>query len=154
MRSEYHFGLWDASKEDDEDLIQNHVTIALDQRLKADKQPTGKQIIVGIKGSGKTALRRHVELTDRAAMALNLNADAAVMNIDAAGVSGRSGRLKNALAVQLLTAFSYTLGQEGRGGQARKALSATAKRGKEVLKNVPDAFGALRFPSPGGFAEA
>ena len=139
---EFRFGPSNADGEDPESLKELHVHLDVDQTLKWRAEKSGKQIVVGIKGSGKTALRRYVELSDDRAHTLALNADTGVMNIDASSIKGRSGNLKNVLALQLLRAYSQHVGGQGRGGKVRTALSSAYERGTEIIKNVPDALEA------------
>ena len=137
--NDYYFGLPDAGRELADDLVLTHLERGVENDIKAYDRNDGKQIIVGIKGSGKTDLRRFIESTDKAHI-LNLDADNAYLNIDAEKLIGRSGRIKNVLALELVRAFAEHMEEsaENRSPSTNKLKKASEKALK-ILKNIPNA---------------
>ena len=72
MISDTYFGHPDAAKEEMEVIKRNHFNRKVEGDIKAYTKSEGKQIIVGIKGSGKTDLRRSIESKEKAIF-FNLN---------------------------------------------------------------------------------
>lgn len=136
---ENYFGLSDSSKASSNFIVNNHLLRNIETRIKAYDKMTGKQIIVGIKGSGKTDIRRFIEEKDNA-VTLNLNADSSLLNIDVNTISGKSGRIKNAISLILLDSFiSYIIRNFKKNSGFKTKLKQIADSTKDRLKNIPDA---------------
>jgi hypothetical protein len=105
--SEY-FGHPDAAREGPESIVPDHVVRGFEKSIKCGDRLTGKQVIVGLKGSGKTAVRRYLEGRD-GIPTWNLDSDHQHLTMDTSAALGRSGALKNAIAFRLLTTFGSHL---------------------------------------------
>lgn len=117
------FGFPDAALATQGDIVDDHLIRDIESRLKWNTRIQGRCIIVGIKGSGKTDLRRFIEETDRAkSLVLNLNCDTGYFNLDTEKVRMKSGRIKNALALQLLGVFAEVI--PNTGSKAQKVVGA------------------------------
>ena len=139
-----YFGLPDASKENKESLLSDHVTREdIEPHLKFAYQKEGYQIVVGIKGSGKTALRRFVELTDKKALSWIIDADHNVLNLDPSSLKGRSGILKNILALEILRSFSINISESYELYGLKKSdsdkLKKVSSRIIDILRKIPEA---------------
>jgi hypothetical protein len=136
-----YFGLSDAAHEPKENIVLDHVPWAFEDQLKFGDQPEGKQVIIGIKGSGKTALRRFIE-ERKGTIVWNIDCDNAYFDIDASAIRGRSGIIKNSLALDLLRGLASHLSEVDSHGitekVANKARSAF-ETGMEIIQNVPKA---------------
>ncbi|NLJ49553.1 MAG: hypothetical protein GX428_08215 [Candidatus Atribacteria bacterium] len=62
MNSEEFFGKRDAGQENSETLAKYFLRMDLVSNIKSDNKSIGKCIIVGVKGSGKTALCRNIQM--------------------------------------------------------------------------------------------
>ncbi len=138
---ENYFGLSDAAHELQETIVPDHVQWAFEDQLKFGDQSDGKQVIIGIKGSGKTALRRFIE-ERKDSIVWNIDCDHAYFDFDASTIKGRSGIVKNSLALDLLRGFASHLTDvysdntlDKVASKAKSALEA----GIEIIKNVPKA---------------
>ncbi|MCC7540561.1 MAG: hypothetical protein IT379_30370 [Deltaproteobacteria bacterium] len=140
-----YFGDPDASHVKREDVAQVHAPrdFEVSGALKSHKGSHGNCIIVGVKGSGKTALRKNLEC-DPNALIWNVDADHSCLSIDPGMVAGRSSRIRNVIALHLLREFADQVADQSTRdasltgkvlGKLRKAGSA----GLDILKNVPSA---------------
>jgi hypothetical protein len=147
---QHYFGSPDAAHEDSDKILLDHVTRDFELSLKAENRSDGAQIIIGIKGSGKTALRRYIQEKDRAALFWNIDSDNASLDIDPVVLKGRSGILKNTLALELIRALTNHLSSEaaeyGLGTQTVKHLSQAGRKVVNILGNVPGAIGVIAGP--------
>lgn len=132
------FGFADAALASDKDIVDDHVIREVESRLKWSDRAQGRSLVVGIKGSGKTDLRRFIERTDQAkALVVNLNCDTGYFNLDTNQIQMRSGRIKNALALQLLGVFAEVIPTSGtRAERVKGALKEVASSAAEVGKRI------------------
>jgi len=136
-----YFGRPDAAHEEADQIVSDHVPQSFESAVKRGDRTDGKQVIYGLKGSGKTEFRRYLERRD-ATPAWNLDVDHAHLNIDAVSLHGRSGVLKNTLAFALLQAFAAYLSEHAEEFELpkqQKGLKDRLSRVGEILKNVPNA---------------
>ncbi len=127
------FGFADAALATQGDIIEDHLIRDVESMLKWNARSQGRCIVVGIKGSGKTDLRRFIEETDRSkSLVLNLNCDTGYFNLQADQVKMRSGRIKNALALQLLGVFAEVIPNSG--SKAQKAVGALREAASTVVE--------------------
>lgn len=135
-----YFGHPDAAREDIKNLKLNHMPRNyIENYIKAYDRKKGIQILVGIKGSGKTDIRRYIESTDRAYI-FNLDSDNFYLNIDTKQLTGKSGRIKNTIALEILRAFAIFIGNlEGNKSKTKEILKEAAKKTLNILKNIPEA---------------
>lgn len=142
-RKRNYFGAPDASGASAESIIRDHVARDFEDEVKFGPRDHGTQVIVGIKGSGKTQLRRFIEETDKQAHIWNIDAEHDALAIDAMPLKGRSGVMKNSLALELLRGFAsrFEESDEEEGAPERTAgrLRRAANRALEILKNIPEA---------------
>ena len=103
-----YFGLPDAAREGARSIIPDHVRRSFEDSIKCGDRETGTFVIVGIKGSGKTALRRYIESRDRIPT-WNLDSDHPDLTMDVRDLQGPSGVLKNGIAFRLLNTFANQL---------------------------------------------
>ena len=132
------FGYPDAGRATDDAILADHLDQDAESHLKINDRPNGRSIVVGIKGCGKTDLRRYIETSDQAkALVLNLNCDTGYFSLDTTKISMKSGRIKNALALQLLGVFSEVIPNSGtRAENAKKALKRAAGSALQVGKQL------------------
>jgi hypothetical protein len=137
-----YFGIPDAAHEDGANILYDHVFRDFEPNIKAADRAEGCQVVVGIKGSGKTALRRYIEEKDGTAIRWNIDADHRYLAIDPS-LGGRSGILKNTLALEILRAFSSHLADNARSlglpEQRAAGLRSVADKVVERLKRIPNA---------------
>jgi hypothetical protein len=134
-----YFGFPDAVTENIKLLKPNHLERRIDESIKAYNRKEGDQIIVGIKGSGKTDIRRFIEANENAYI-FNLDADNAYLVIDANKLTGHSGRIKSTIALEIVRAFASFIGSSDKGrGKAKELLDKAASKALDILKNIPDA---------------
>lgn len=131
MPNENYFGLPDADSETKENINLYHVPNEIDKSVKALEKSDGKQIIVGIKGSGKTLLRRYIEESEDA-IVFNLDSNHAYINIDASEIHESSGRLKNSLAFLLISHFGNFIEKDSK-------LKKAGKHAWAYIKKIPSA---------------
>ncbi|MEV5998874.1 hypothetical protein AB0M25_06205 [Streptomyces griseomycini] len=136
-RSEIYFGHPDASISVDEELAAQHVFRDIENRLKWDKRDSGIQVVVGIKGSGKTDLRRYMESRGNP-YKFNLDGEHAYLAQDVSDIEETSGRIKNAIAALLLQEFAHRVGDSSKSNAA-KALAKAFEASTSVLKRIPNA---------------
>ena len=160
-----YFGDVDAAVPRPADLSAQHIAHQVQQGLKYLDRTDGTQIVVGIKGSGKTDLRRFIARADPNALVLNLNADTSNPNIDVQGLNVRSGRIKNALALKLLAGFrAEIIKTASRTTKTIEKLKAAGDRTKEIVKKLPESIdidtpfgsislGALSLPQSAGIVQ-
>lgn len=103
-----YFGFPDAAREGAKSIIPDHVRRSFEDSIKCGDRETGTFVIVGIKGSGKTALRRYLESRDRIPT-WNLDSDHPDLTMDVREMQGSSGVLKNGIAFRLLSTFANQL---------------------------------------------
>lgn len=141
MSSDY-FGSPDAAEESLDTLALQHLVRSYESDVKAYDRTSGQAVIVGIKGSGKTDLRRYIEASDQAVF-FNLDVDNTYLSIDAAEHDQRSGQLKNALALLILQAFVDRIvervGEDQIQDRLKGGLRRAFEKGSDVLKNLPQA---------------
>src|SRR5882672_3059213 len=99
MELEHYFGQADARNNSSADIIADHLTRKYESILKKGTRDAGKSVIVGIKGSGKTALRRHIE-QEKEAIVWNLDVDHGFMKLDVGDLNYKSGILKSSVALK------------------------------------------------------
>src|SRR6185436_12333760 len=137
-----YFGHPDAAKEGPTSIVPDHVIREFEKTIKAGNRAQGKQVIFGLKGSGKTAVRRYLEQRD-GIPTWNLDSDHPHLTMDANAAQGSSGFLKNGIAFRLLSSFGSYLqanpqefGLPPREATIGDALSAAADGLKTVLGAV------------------
>src|ERR1700690_1910517 len=123
-----YFGLPDAARENRDILLRDHVYRDIELQLKTGDKTEGYAVIVGIKGSGKTALRRFVEFNDNGAATWVIDADHNLLNLDPAILTGRSGVLKNLLALEILREFTNNLRETELLRKLKKSSSETLEK--------------------------
>jgi hypothetical protein len=148
-RSHEHFGEPDAQDADTDSLDRDHIARAVEAHLKCREATHGQEVVVGVKGSGKTDLRLHVEASDPDALVVNFSASDIMLNIDASELPGSSGRGKNVVSAILLTEFAQRAGRQGKSPTMLK-LKGAADRITQMIKNVPEAtqvdvYGIVKF---------
>ncbi|RAS58958.1 hypothetical protein C8D87_11611 [Lentzea atacamensis] len=134
-----YFGEADAATASTTTLTAHHVFRSIEDRLKWRTAASGVQVIVGVKGSGKTDLRRYLATTDQIAT-LNLDADHAYLGLNAATVKESSGRTKNAIATVLLREFAHRISESAPAGNATaRKLKAALDASTATLRRVTGA---------------
>lgn len=124
--------------------MQFHVPRDTDTEIKSYSREEGKEVVVGIKGSGKTELRKFIENNDDDALVFNLDTDHSYLSIDASKYDERSGRLKNALALMLVSALTEEISNTSEKatswvGKMKHELHAINYTVMEKLNNIPNA---------------
>lgn len=146
-----YFGLPDATEEAESTIIPNHVQRDFEGNIKFGDRVEGDEIVVGIKGSGKTALRRYIERSDASSLFWNLDCDHSRLDIDASSLKRSSGILRDALALYLLRGCIQFLLEEkealGLSGRIKSLLECGNRTVVEALKNIPS---AIDFKTPLG----
>jgi hypothetical protein len=138
---ESYFGLPDSAHEDPSNILSDHVLRSFEDSIKCDDRTTGKQVIVGIKGSGKTELRRYLEKKKKKP-SWNIDVDNTHLNIDPVVLKGRSGVLKNTLSFELLRSFGQYLSahpEEFGLPKQQNSLKDKLSKALEIIQNIPEA---------------
>lgn len=136
-RGETYFGAIDAStSRNPVNLGEVHLSQAVEERLKCRNKDRGSHTIVGVKGSGKTDLRKHIEALEPA-YTLVLSAENATLNLEADSTSVKSGVIMNTMATVLLRAFANHLEtiQDTKLEQSAKKLF---RKTKQIAANIPE----------------
>ena len=142
---DYYFGHPDAgAAESSKELEDTYLPRKVDDLIKVRGRESGKTIIVGIKGSGKTAIRRHIEAKDPEAVVWNLDVDNSYMDVDASKIKAKSGIIKNFISIELLRAFSREVVAND-SAEVVKNLRSVSEKALDVFKNIP---GALEIKGP------
>lgn len=136
-RSATYFGRPDASAATPEELTARHVFRDIEDRLKWNTRTSGIQVVVGIKGSGKTELRRYLESRTNAYI-FNLDADHAFFSQDVSTINDTSGRTKNAIAAILLREFANRVAKK-HSPKVSNALKNAYETSTSMFKNIPKA---------------
>ncbi|MDX2554736.1 P-loop ATPase, Sll1717 family [Streptomyces stelliscabiei] len=136
-RSPNYFGEEDAAYTSDAELTAQHVFRDIERSLKWDRSTKGIQVVVGVKGSGKTELRRHLE-SSKGYYIFNLDANNAYFSQDISTIDQESGRTKNAIAAILLREFARRIGESHRSNAAN-LLKTALDASTNALKKVPNA---------------
>ena len=135
-----YFGFADASEATNDELKMQHIPLDVQTKLKYGSRAAGASVVVGIKGSGKTDLRRHIAASDKTAVTLELDTSTKYFVLDANKLKLTSGRIKNVLAVQLLQTFADQRSRTGtRAQRTRQKLQNVATRTREIVGNIPAA---------------
>lgn len=147
---EGYFGHPDASQDSPADVASVHTSRDFERagRLKSHKQEDGKCIVVGIKGSGKTALRKMLE-NDKDALIWSLDAQHSYLSVDPDVIRGKSGHVMNVIAFHLLREFAEQVESRrktGKLGTVIKAIRSAGSAGVEMLRKIPD---AVKVEAPG-----
>ena len=90
-------------------LGKQHIKRGIEGQMKYGSKEEGLQAIVGVKGSGKTDLRKHIEGSG-SAYVVNLNAEKFTLTLDAS-VKDTSGRIKTVVSMILLRGFAQKSAQ-------------------------------------------
>jgi hypothetical protein len=131
------FGKPDASKVDVKYLDSLHIARGnVEDHLKYGNRSEGYEGVVGVKGSGKTNLRKHVEAFDSSDI-FNLDGEHARTNIQADATDDPPGVIKDRVSMTLLHAFADKLGQGDSKG--KRALRTAYERSVGVLQKLPAA---------------
>ena len=132
------FGFPDAALATEATILENHLVQSVESRVKWADRNEGRSIVVGIKGSGKTDLRRYIEGSDRSkSLFVDLNSDTGYFNVDASEMRLKSGAIKNALALQLLGVFSEVIPDSGTKAQkVKSALRDAAQSAQQIGKQI------------------
>ncbi|MFF4421136.1 P-loop ATPase, Sll1717 family [Streptomyces sp. NPDC001549] len=136
-RLDNYFGEADASVDSAETLTAQHVFRDLEQHVKWGSRSSGKQVVVGVKGSGKTELRRHLE-SQTDSYVLNFDADHAYFSQDVSTIGEPSGRTKNAVATILIREFARRF-SESQKSKTATALKKALDVSTSIVKQVPNA---------------
>ncbi|WP_201406833.1 P-loop ATPase, Sll1717 family [Mycobacterium intracellulare] len=131
-----YFGEPDASIVGLSALGKRHIERGIESQIKYHDRVEGLQAIVGVKGSGKTDLRKHIESAE-SAFVFNLNAEKFTLTLDAS-VKGTSGRIKTVISMILLRGFAKQFGAKG-NSKPKQALLKVFEKSTEILGNIPDA---------------
>lgn len=136
-----YFGQIDASSVEIANLLKNHLNLEIENSVKIGDNQNGDQIIIGIKGSGKTHLRRKIEgeLSSEDIL-FNLNTDHAQFNLDANDIDEHSGRLKNYISLEfarILVNYINNLNPETKSKwqTVKDNLLSVKEAFKQVLKD-------------------
>jgi len=143
-RDRTYFGEPDASVAVGEDLAAQHVLRDIERDLRWNMRTSGTQVVVGVKGSGKTELRRYLESCS-SAFTFNLDGEKSYFSQDVSSVPRQSSRIRNAVAAVLLREFARQFG-ESSTSRAAQALKIAFKASTTLLKNIP---GAIDLQAPG-----
>jgi len=143
VNSKTYFGFPDAGDEQKENVLADHVSFKVEEGLKWQDKKIGVQVIIGPKGSGKTAIRRFVEEKEGSRCLIwNIDVNNTYLDIDAKDFPGKSGKIKNYISVLLLANFLRVIQAEAaKRGLDKKAIthiSAALKRGGEILGNFKE----------------
>lgn len=130
-----HFGEPDASIVDLSALGKQHIQRGIESEIKYGNKTQGRLAIVGVKGSGKTDLRKHIENV-APGYVFNLNAERFTLTLDAS-VKDTSGRIKTVVSMILLRGFAKQVGAEGNSAP-KKALLRVLDASTQILKNLPE----------------
>lgn len=131
------FGKSDASKVDVKYLDSLHIARGnVEDYLKYGTKSEGYEGIVGVKGSGKTNLRKHVEAFESAEI-FNFDGEHARTNIQADATNDPPGVIKDRVSMTLLHAFADKLGQGDTKG--KRLLRTAYERSVGVLQKLPAA---------------
>ncbi|MEU1273486.1 hypothetical protein [Streptomyces sp. NPDC005799] len=136
-RPDNYFGEADASVDSEKALKAQHVFRDIEQHLKWGMRSSGNQVVVGVTGSGKTELRRHLE-SQTDSYVFNLDANNAYFSHDVSTIRDSSGRTKNAVAAILIREFAKRF-SESRSSRAVNALKKAVDVSTDVLKRIPHA---------------
>lgn len=140
-RGQYYFGQPDAARMfDEQHLDKLHIRQDVESELKYGKRTEGRHTIVGIKGSGKTDLRKHIQTVDSGSKFFILSAHDATLGVNAATRAGEdvSGRMKNAISMILLRYFAHQLAQEG-PRNAKRTWNNVFENSSKALKRLSEA---------------
>jgi len=141
-----HFGRVDAAATSDSDLAMQHKSHSAQERLKYCARQDGKQIVVGIRGSGKTDLRRFVARTDPNAIGLEINRNMDYVRIDARDINRGAGSIESALTLLLLAEFWQEVITKMTGApQVVERLREAGGPAMEILKRLSK---AVDFKAP------
>ncbi|MBE4741994.1 P-loop ATPase, Sll1717 family [Streptomyces caniscabiei] len=138
-RGQTYFGDRDASLTGSSDLVAHHVFRGIQDSIKWNDRAHGIEVVVGMKGSGKTELRRYLQAcTGASVYVFNLDDTHAYLDSNVSTVRGNSGRTKNAIATVLLAEFARRISESG-SSPTRQALRSAFERTKSILQGIPGA---------------
>ncbi|WP_131809465.1 P-loop ATPase, Sll1717 family [Mycolicibacterium iranicum] len=140
-RGEVYFGQPDASRVTDASYLDRlHITQKVESGLKYGTRSEGRHTVVGIKGSGKTDLRKHVQTSDMGAKFFLLSAHDNTLGLNAGGKTDgqTSGRIKNAISVILLRYFVQQLANEA-PATLKKTWNTVFENSSKILHRLSDA---------------
>lgn len=133
-----YFGEPDASLVDNSsELDKVHVVQQIEAELKYGDRRKGLHTVVGVKGSGKTDLRKHIEAHEPAVI-LNLDVDNAILNLEADATEAKSGIIMNVMSTVLLRAFANHL-ETIQDSRIKRGAMNFLRRTKDAAGNIPEA---------------
>ncbi|NKB86592.1 MAG: hypothetical protein GKS06_00020 [Acidobacteria bacterium] len=135
---ENYFGFTDAGSPDDHDFLEaSYLARAKYEEIKYEDREAGKSLIIGIKGSGKTAIRRHVAAQTSGPVWILADGHYRT-NLDAAAMDAKSGEVRDFLCLEILRQFTDQVGDDD-GPEWKKKLRSIGSGTLEVLKQAPNA---------------
>jgi hypothetical protein len=136
-RGQTYFGAPDASVVQNKiELKKVHVPQDIESELKYGNRVGGFHTVVGVKGSGKTDLRKHIEAFEPAYI-LNLSVENAILNLEADSTQAKSGVIMNTMATVLLRAFANYL-ETIQDSKFKQSAKNFLRKTKDMAENIPE----------------
>lgn len=136
-RGQTYFGAVDASTvQNAVNLNEVHYSHDIESELKYGDTDRGFHTIVGVKGSGKTDLRKHIEALEPACI-LNLSVENAILNLEADSTQAKSGVIMGTMATVLLRAFANHL-EATQDSKLKQKTKNFFRKTKAIAENIPE----------------